>query len=403
MELITVNFLFNLSLIIILFFLFYSNLRKPGSLLQRKKTSLLFFVITLLLCYLFSYHLTDELILDLRIVPLLIGSLYFRLSPVLGAIVVLLRAMHGIDLGFYMNLFTISILSIAFWILSPYFMLLKSKYRIIFSSSMTFIISLFILFVLLNNSGVEHTLDLFIAYIVVPPIGIAIITYIIEAFEKIDLQRKLLIQIEKKEAVEQMGAAISHEIRNPLTTAIGFVELLSKEPLDSEKSKQYLAILQEELQCAESIIQDYLTFSKPTTEHTKEINIQKELPIVLKLLQPLANYYSVEIISNFSSTSLIDGDRAKFQHSFLNIIKNIIVSLTNGGVVTIATEETKTNILITITSPTTVKQTESKVIDMAVDFGIIRNIKGTVRTKKKNQETTYYFSFRKQKKTLKCC
>ena len=75
----------------------------------------------------------------------------------------------------------------------------------------------------------------------------------------------------------------------------------------------------------QKIIQDYLTYSKPITEHTKEINIQEELPIVLKLLQPLANYYSVKIISDLSSTSLIDGDRAKFQHTFINIIKNNIV------------------------------------------------------------------------------
>lgn len=148
---------------------------------------------------------------------------------------------------------------------------------------------------------------------------------------------------------------------------------------------------------AEKIIQDYLTYSKPITEHTKELNIQEELPIVLKLLQPLANYYSVKIVSDLSSTSLIDGDRAKFQHTFINIIKNNIVSLTDGGVISITTKETKTKILITISSPTTENQMESKVLDTSIDFGIIRNIKGTVRTKRTEQETTYYFTFRKQK------
>ncbi|MER2170195.1 MAG: HAMP domain-containing sensor histidine kinase [Psychrobacillus psychrodurans] len=350
----------------------------------------------------FSYHLTDELILDLRIVPLLIGSLYFRLSPILGAIVILLRSLHGIDLGFYMTLTINGTLSIALWIFSPYFMRLSSKYRIICSSLLALISSLLILLFVLNTSGSAHTLDLYIAYIVIPPLGIAIISYIIEAFEKINAQRKLLIKVEKKEAVEQMGAAISHEIRNPLTTAIGFVELLTREPLDSEKSKQYLAILKDELDLAEKIIQDYLAYSKPITEHTKEINIQEELPIVLKLLQPLANYYSVKIVSNLSSTSLIDGDRAKFQHTFINIIKNIIVSLTNGGVITINTKETKTNILITITSPTSENQMEAKVLDTAVDFGIIRNIKGSIKTKNTDQQTTYYFTFRKQKTSSIC-
>lgn len=89
-------------------------------------------------------------------------------------------------------------LSIALWILSPYFMRLKSKYRIICSSFLALIMSLFILFIVLNTSGSAHTLDLYIAYIVIPPLGIAIITYIIEAFEKINTQRKLLIKVEKR-------------------------------------------------------------------------------------------------------------------------------------------------------------------------------------------------------------
>lgn len=401
MELITIHFLFNLSLLVIFFFLYFSILRISGSILQRKRTSILYFIISLLICYLFSYSLNDEVILDLRIIPLIIGGLYLGLSPILGLIVISLRGFYGMDLGFYLSIPIYGILSIFLWKVHPHFLQLSSKYRIISSTMLTLIVSIFTLTLVLNTIGAGHTLDLFIAYVFVPPLGVAIHAYTIEMVEKILLQRQLFIKAEKREAVEQMGAAISHEIRNPLTTAIGFLELLNKEPLESDKRKQYLTILKEELDFAEKIIQDYLAYSKPSVETSKELNIQEELPIVLKLLQPLANYYSVEIISNLSSMSLIEGDRAKFQHSFINIIKNLIV-MSDGGTIFINTEETKTNIFITINSSTPMIQMKTMTLDMSIDFGIIKTMKGSVQTKITENGTTYYFSFRSMKTPLKC-
>jgi two-component system sporulation sensor kinase B len=157
-----------------------------------------------------------------------------------------------------------------------------------------------------------------------------------------------LIKAEKLKAVEQMGAAISHEIRNPLTAASGFVQLLQDDYLSRQKRKEYLSIVKEELISAERVIQDYLTFAKPSIEAFEELNVKSELRQIINILQPLANQNSVEINTDFSVIGFIKGDGQKFRQCFVNVLKNAIESMPNGGYLTITTEYSKNYVTISV-------------------------------------------------------
>lgn len=400
------HFLFNLSLLIILFFLCFSIFRRSGSILLHKRTALLYFTVSLALCNIFTYPFGDEFVLDLRIIPFLIGGLYLRLSPALGLLVIFMRGFHGIDFGFMVACVIYTTFSFYLWVISPWFMRLTSNHRILFSMGHALFLSVGILILVLKIAPSNVIPDLFFAYLVVPPLGVVIIAYIIEMIEKNILLRHQLIIAEKLEAIEQMGAAISHEIRNPLTTALGFVELLYKDTHDMEKRTQYLAILKDELDSAERIIQDYLSYSKPILESVEPLNVQEELTHVIKLLQPLANYHSVKLSTNFSSTRLMEGDRSKFQQCFINIIKNSIESRPNGGTLLIEAVETTTHIVITIQDNETSicsEQLKQKDFSMTLSFSIVRAMKGTIdEVKKENGKGKFLkFSFKPIKPHLK--
>ena len=133
-----------------------------------------------------------------------------------------------------------------------------------------------------------------------------------------------LIKVEKLKAVEQMGAAISHEIRNPLTAANGFVQLLNDDYLPRHKRREYLSIVKDELNSAERVIQDYLTFAKPSLEKIEELNVKNELKQIINILTPMANQNSVEIITDFSVIGFIKGDKQRFRQCFINILKNAL-------------------------------------------------------------------------------
>ncbi|WP_223593093.1 sensor histidine kinase [Neobacillus bataviensis] len=190
--------------------------------------------------------------------------------------------------------------------------------------------------------------DALFAYLVIPPLGIGIISYSIEFVRRNSEMRQQLIKAEKLKAVEQMGAAISHEIRNPLTAASGFVQLLQDDYLSRQKRKEYLSIVKEELISAERVIQDYLTFAKPSLETFEELNVKSELRQIINILQPLANQNSVEILTDFSVIGFIKGDQQKFRQCFVNVLKNGIEAMPNGGYLSITTEYTQSNVTIRV-------------------------------------------------------
>ena len=404
------HFIFNLALLIVLFFFCLMWVEKSGEKRLSKGIATLYFVISLVLCFVFSYRLNEEMVLDLRIVPFLIGGLYMGLSPILGLVIIIIRGFHGIDLGFYLAVIFYGLFSYILWYLSPWFLKRTSKFRILFSVGITFIISLIIVVGFEFMGTPIHKFDVWFAYLLVPPLGVAMLSYIMEAIEKTILLRQRLVKAEKLDAVEQMGAAISHEIRNPLTSAIGFLQLLEDDLLHIDKRNQYLSIIREELQSAERVIQDYLTFSKPTLESIEVFQVQEQLNKILKLLQPSANLQSVKVISEYSSLNLIEGDRQKFHQCFINVLKNAIESMPNGGDLSITTHTDSSFVTIMI-QDTGVGMTKDQLarlgepyystkgdkgtgLGVMVAHSIVRAMNGTVNVKSKvGVGTLFTFTF----------
>ena len=413
------HFLFNLSLLMILFFIFFLLNKRVGSIHLHKRSGLFYFVFSLILCSLFSYPIQSGFVLDLRLIPFLLGGLYLRFSPILGFLVIFFRAFHGIDVGFFIAVAFYTVFSFFIWYISPWFLKLTSNIRILFSTSITLLISIGILFTLaLNRVSPDQLIDIFIAYVIVPPLGVAMISSLIEIREKNQqLQQQLIIE-EKLAAVEQMGAAISHEIRNPLTTAIGFIELLDQGSLDNNKRTKYLSIIKGELDSAEGIIQDYLTFSKPNIESIEELDIQKELTHILKLLHPLTNYHSVKVSTDFSTYGAIQGDKSKFHQCFINIMRNSIESMPYGGTLFIKTISTQNKIIISIQDTGkglsteqikhigephySLKGPKGTGLSMMVAYSILRAMRGTIEVQSEiGKGTISQFHFKLHNTTLK--
>lgn len=346
-------------------------------------------------------------------VPFMIGAFYLRQGPLLALIIVIFSPLYGSEFAFYYLLGFYGCISILIWFISPWFLKLPTNKRILFSTGITLLLSMINLIVVVVLFPHFRSLDIIIAFIIVAPIGVAMFSFIIEMIEKNQQLSQQLLKNEKLEAVEQMGAAISHEIRNPLTSAIGFAQLLSEEALESGKRMQYLSIIKGELEAAEQVIKDYLTFSKPQIDALEVLNVNNELFHIIKLMEPLANSYSIKISCSFSSIGYIEGDRQKFHQCFINIFRNVIDSLPNGGDIFIETEKSKKNIIIYIKdsgfgmSETNLERlgephyvTNGKKgtgLGIMVAYSIVRAMKGTIDVKSEmGKGTTYRFSFKRK-------
>jgi two-component system sporulation sensor kinase B len=345
---ITKHLFLNLSLFIILLFfclIFFDNYKKYTF---SKPTLIILFIAMLWFCIQFSYNPVSYARYDLRIVPLVLGALYIGIGPILVGAIIIIRSLYGVDVGFFQTIILYVPLAVVFWKLYPWFLKQVPARRIFVTVFLGMTIGMLTVIGMSFFNTNNYWIDAWVAFLFIPSLGIGIISYGIEFVKKNNEMQQELIKAEKLKAVEQMGAAISHEIRNPLTAASGFVQLLQDDYLSRHKRKEYLSIVKEELISAERVIQDYLTFAKPSLEAFEELNVKSELRQLINILQPLANQNSVQIITDFSVIGFIKGDGQKFRQCFVNVLKNAIESMPNGGYLTITTEFSKSYVTISV-------------------------------------------------------
>ena len=145
-------------------------------------------------------------------------------------------------------------------------------------------------------------------------------------------------------SIGEMSAGIAHEVRNPLTSVKGFLQLLSR-----EYNHQYIDIAQDELERAVNILNDLLAVSRPnpTNEPFVSMNIASEMESTLLLFQN--QLYSIEVNKNFlNPTACIYGKKNQLKKAFFNLIKNAIEAMPKGGTLTLVQYREPQGVHITV-------------------------------------------------------
>lgn len=141
---------------------------------------------------------------------------------------------------------------------------------------------------------------------------------------------ELLRKAEKLSVVGQLAAGVAHEIRNPLTALKGFTQLFYRNS-DSD-SRQYYDIMLSELNRIETILGELLVLAKPQSGRYKPQDVSVILQEVISLLATQAIMQSVNIQTDIRDDAiLVSCDRNQIKQVFVNVIKNAIEAMPDGG------------------------------------------------------------------------
>ncbi len=141
----------------------------------------------------------------------------------------------------------------------------------------------------------------------------------------------LIRKSDKLSVVAQLAAGVAHEIRNPLTTVKGFLQLFQKE---QEVKPFYLSLVMEELERVEAIIYEYLTLAKPNVESVfSKIDIQVLLEQILTLTKAQSNMNNVTLEFEYEQVPAIYGLEKQLKQVFINLLRNAIEALTDKGTI----------------------------------------------------------------------
>jgi two-component system, sporulation sensor kinase E len=143
---------------------------------------------------------------------------------------------------------------------------------------------------------------------------------------------KEMVRFDRLNIMGEMAAGIVHEIRNPMTTVRGFLQMSKNSPLP-----EYIDIMIEELDRAHNIITEFLSVSKshPTKRKLKDLN--SIIEILYPLIQAKAmcsnNYVELEL----GECPPLKLDEKEIRQLILNLSLNGIEAMSAGGRLTIKT------------------------------------------------------------------
>lgn len=185
-----------------------------------------------------------------------------------------------------------------------------------------------------------------------------------------------VVNSEKLESISHLSSALAHEIRNPMTAAKGFLQLIMSNDSIDEKIREYLLIAISEIDQAEKIIRNFLTYAKPKLEEVQNLCLAEEVTKVLLILDPLAHLHSVQIFFDCHSYGMIRGESTLLQQCLLNICKNAIEAMPSGGTLSIYISDDANQIFVDI-KDTGVGMSEEQLKQLGKPFFSSKGEKGT--------------------------
>lgn len=167
-----------------------------------------------------------------------------------------------------------------------------------------------------------------------------ILKYISEQTEK-------MARFERLNIIGEMAASIGHEVRNPMTTVRGYLQFMSNKK-EFQGHQKSLLLMIDELDRANSIITEFLSLAKNHVMDFKKNDLNKVITDIAPLLQADAMRNNCQIEFIFGELPDVLLDVKSIRQLILNMVRNGIEAMPQGGTVDIITAQRGGKVLLSI-------------------------------------------------------
>jgi PAS domain S-box-containing protein len=159
---------------------------------------------------------------------------------------------------------------------------------------------------------------------------------------------KEIAQLDKLNTIVELAAVISHEVRNPMTTVKGFLQLLYNRIREKE-FKEYFEIMIEEMDRVNSILQEFNTIGKNKKENSRSRhNLKDIINSMAPLLEADAVFQGKTIKFNLKATPDLYVDANEIRQLILNLTRNALEAMDQNGSVLLSTYTENTKVVLSV-------------------------------------------------------
>lgn len=228
---------------------------------------------------------------------------------------------------------------------------------------------------------------------------------------------KELKRLSGLDLIGQMAAGISHEIRNPMTTVRGFLQLLqSKEECSS--FNDYFSLMIDELDRANLIITEFLSMGNMRVTDLKELNMNKIIEDITPLLQGDAFNQNKQVEVELSEIPHLMLNRNEIRQLILNLFRNGLEAMNQGKLLSIKTYMENDLVVLAIKdqgkgiapdvleklgTPFFSTKDNGTGLGLGVCYGIAARHHAKIEIETGSEGTTFFVKFENQDKPVNQC
>lgn len=147
--------------------------------------------------------------------------------------------------------------------------------------------------------------------------------------------------------IGQMAAGISHEIRNPMTTVRGFLQLLSSKD-ECAAFQDYFSLMIDELDRANLIISEFLSMGNTRSTGLQKWNLNSLIHDMVPLLQADASNQNKQVELELTDIPGLMLNRNEIRQLILNLYRNGLEAMSPGKVITISTYKENDHVVLSV-------------------------------------------------------
>ncbi len=177
-------------------------------------------------------------------------------------------------------------------------------------------------------------------------------------FSDITERRKREARLRRAESLASLttlAAGVAHEIKNPLGSIGIHIQLIQKSLnkhgcLEKETADRYLDVINEEIERLNGIVVDFLFAVRPMDTDMKKTDLNQVILDLVEFVKYEAAESNVQVKTELgSSICKVEIDEKYIKQALINIIKNGIAAMEDGGTLTLSTWENSGYVHIDIT------------------------------------------------------
>lgn len=288
-------------------------------------------ILILLLTMSFPVSYANGFIYDFRIIPIMVSFVYIGFFQGISTILTMMVYLYFLgDLNLPTFLVNYTIITIIFYFIGKKFKSLTLKNKLLIITAIFWFLTITRSITLIKMGELDH-LYVMVFFSMITWVTLMLVILLINNLRQQIMLQMELRRSEKLNVISQLAASVAHEVRNPMTTINGFLQLMKMDDNLTIKQRSYIDISLAELTRAQEIINDYLSLAKPNINTEQVVNVSEQLNKTIDLMTSYTNIQNIKVTSAIEEQLFIRGNTDEIKQVFINIIKNGIEAISSNG------------------------------------------------------------------------